>query len=247
MENLGERLFNYITNIIAQNIELNPVPLYIALIVFLLLKYRREAKEWLSDIKSFCKNLIVNLILILEIWNIKLKKVPEKLHKDAPITDFYAKLDAAQIAVDPKVPEGEVKVINKKGRKGNTLRVLMVNQKSPKEVINALKKGYIKGLAIRKEMISVFKDHEGLGESLEIAFLELLIKVIVIKPFVEMEYLKFIEEAFADKRVYRYYNLWIQLNNWLRKNRIDLSKLNPSHIQLILLASIAYYNNVGEI
>lgn len=243
MISLREILKEYINNVI----ELNPLLLLIAFIIFLFLKYRREVKEWSSDIKSFCKNLIVNLILKLKIWNINLKKVPEKLHKDVPITGFYAKVDAAQVAVNPKVPEGEVKVITKIGRKGNILRVLTVNQQSPKEAINALKKGYIKGLAIRKEMVSVFKDYEGLEESLEIAFLELLIKVIVIEPFVEMEYLKFIEEAFADKRVYRYYNRWIQLNDWLRKNGIDLSKLEPSWMQLILLVSIVDYYNNGEI
>ena len=246
MENLGERLFNYITDIIEQNIEPNPVPLYIALIIFILLRFRKELKEWYSDIKSFCKNLIVNLILKQKTYNKNLKKAPEKLDK-VPIKNFYAKVDAAQIAVDPKVPEGEVKSIAKVTRKGNILRVLTVNQPSPKEAFNALRKGYIKGLAIRKDMVSVFKDHEGLEKSLEIAFLELLIKVIVIEPFVEMEYLKFIEEAFVDKRVYRYYNRWVQLNDWLRKNRIDLSKLDPSRMQLILVASIIYFNNVGEI
>lgn len=243
MDSLREILPECINNII----ESNPALLFIGLIIFLLLKYRGPAKEWSSDIKSFCKKLIVNLILKLRIWNRNLKKVPEKLHKVVPITGFYAKVDAGQIAVDPKIPEGEVKVITKITRKGNILRVLIVNQHSPKEAINALKKGYIKGLPIRKEMISVFKDYEGLEEGLEIAFLELLIKVIVIKPFVEMEYLKFIEEAFADKRVYCYYNRWIQLNDWLRKNEIDLSKLGPSCMQLILLASIVYYNDVGEI
>lgn len=247
MENLGERLFNYITNIIAQNIELNPVPLYIALIIFILLRFRKELKGWYSDIKSFCKNLRVNLILKQKTYNKNLKKAPEKLDK-VPIKDFYAKVDAAQLAVNPKkVPKGNVKVVTKEDRKGNILRVLEVHENTPKEAFNAIREGYIKGLSIRKELISVFEDHEGLQKGLEIAFLELFIKAIVIESYIEMEYLKFIEEVFADKRIYYYYNQWTQLNDWLHENRIDLSKLEPSKIQLILLASIIYYKNGGEI
>ena len=134
---------------------------------------------------------------------------------------------------------GEVKIIQTE-HKGKALILLKVKTSSPKDAINALKKGYIEELPVRKEIISVFKDHEGLRRSLEITLLEELMKKLGMEPFYETEFLWLAQDAFDDKRVYLYYKRWTQLNDWLCKNRIDLSKLSPSRMQLLLL-SIVYY------
>jgi len=222
-------------------------PLFIYLITFtLFLKCYRYIEKYFSYIKLHLKGWNENREIKRKGWNKKLEELPVELAKNAPVTGFYAKVDASHVFIDKKVPQGTVIANTVKNRKVEYIKILRIRELSSEDATKAFKK-LIRGFPLRGEIISIFEDNKGLRKSLEVLTLKELMKHLKMETFIKMEYLRFIEEAFADKEVQHYYSRWIQLNYWLRKNKVDLSKLDPSLIQLILLVSIIYYNNVRNV